>query len=157
MEKAIANREGKHLTISRLLNAPQELVFEAWTDPKHLVHWYGPDGFTLSNHSMEVKAGGSWQFIMHGPDGRDYPNKILFIEVVKPEKLVYKHAGEDDTEPVNFHVTVTFEKAGKQTKLTMTSVFASAEDLDRVNREYGAIEGGKQTINRLAEYLIGIQ
>ncbi|MBC7872398.1 MAG: SRPBCC domain-containing protein [Ferruginibacter sp.] len=157
MSNVNVKRADRELIISRLINAPRELVFEAWTRPEHLVHWYGPDGFTLTNHEIEVKAGGVWKFMMHGPDGRDYPNKIIFIEVEEPERLVYKHAGEDDTEPVNFHVTVTFEKEGNQTKLTMNSVFDSAEDLDRVNREYGAIEGGKQTVNRLAEYLLSIQ
>jgi uncharacterized protein YndB with AHSA1/START domain len=102
---------------------------------------------------MEVKPGGVWRFIMHGPDGRDYPNKIVFIEVVKPERLVYRHAGDSDTEQVNFHVTVTFEKQGDKTKLTMRMVFESAAELDRVNREYGAIEGAKQNIARLEEYL----
>lgn len=157
MEKAIANREGKSLVISRLLDAPQELVFEAWTDPKHLVNWYGPDGFTITSELMEVKPGGMWKFMMHGPDGRDYPNKIIFIDVVRPEKLVYKHAGDGDTEHIRFHVTVTFEKLDNQTRLTMNSVFESGEELDRVNKEYGAIEGGKQTVNRLAEYLLSIK
>ncbi|HEY6062341.1 MAG TPA: SRPBCC family protein [Chitinophagaceae bacterium] len=144
---------GRELTITKLLNAPRELVFEVYTDPKHLVHWWGPDGFTLTNHEMNVKAGGIWRFMMHGPDGRDYPNKIVFIEVAKPERLVYKHAGDDDTEPVSFHVTITFEKQGNKTKLIMHSVFESVAELERVNREYGAIEGGKQHLNRLGEYL----
>jgi uncharacterized protein YndB with AHSA1/START domain len=157
MEHVTVNRKGETLVISRLLNAPRELVFEAWTDPKHLAHWYGPNGFTITTENIDVKAGGEWKFIMHGPDGRDYPNKIIFTEVLKPERLVYHHAGDADTEPVSFHVTVTFEKSGEQTQLTMTSVFASAEELDRVNREYGAIEGGQQTITRLAAYLLSIQ
>lgn len=157
MENVTVNRTGKNIIIRRLLDAPRELVFEAWTDPNHLAHWYGPYGFTITNLGMAVKEGGSWKFIMHGPDGRDYPNKIIFIEVVKPERLVYRHAGDDETEPVSFHVTVTFEKVGDKTKLTMHSVFESAEDLDRVEREYGAIEGGKQTISRLAAYLLTIK
>jgi uncharacterized protein YndB with AHSA1/START domain len=157
MENVTVNRTGKNLVISRLLNAPRELVFEAWTDPKHLIHWWGPNGFTLTNNEIEVKSGGVWKFMMHGPDGSDYPNKIIFIEVIKPEKLVYRHAGDDDTEPVRFHVTVTFEKEDNQTKLTMNSVFESAEELDRLNREYGAIEGGRQHVSRLAEYLISIR
>jgi uncharacterized protein YndB with AHSA1/START domain len=150
-------RSGRELKIARLINAPRELVFEAWTDPKHLAHWWGPNGFTITSEQMDVKAGGSWTFMMHGPDGRDWPNKIVYLEVVRPEKLVYKHAGDGDTAHVSFHVTVTFEKEGNQTRLTMHSVHTSAEELERLNREVGAIEGGKQTINRLAEYLLQIQ
>ena len=102
---------------------------------------------------MEVKPGGIWRFVMHGPDGRDYKNKIVYLEVAKPERLVYKHAEDEDTEPVNFHVTVTFtEKAGK-TELSMRSVFPSAEELGRVIKEYKADEGLTQTLNRLRGYL----
>lgn len=91
--------------------------------------------------------------MMHGPEGRDYPNKIIFIEVLNPERLVYKHSGDEDTEPVNFHVTVTFENEDNKTRVTMNSTFESARELDRVDREYGAIEGGKQHITNLDKYL----
>jgi uncharacterized protein YndB with AHSA1/START domain len=107
---------------------------------------------------MEVKAGGVWRFVMHGPDGRDYQNKITFIEVVKPERLVYRHGGtgakEDrDLEPVNFHVTVTFAEEGGKTRLDMRSVFPSAKARDYVVENYGAVEGMHQTLARLEEYL----
>jgi uncharacterized protein YndB with AHSA1/START domain len=94
---------------------------------------------------------------MHGPDGRDYPNKIVFIEVIEPERLVYKHSGEDDTEDVNFLVTVTFEKQGNKTLLTMKSIFPSAAELERVVKEYGAKEGMTQTVGRLEEYVALMQ
>ena len=144
------NRE---LSITRLLNAPPELVWEVWTKPEHITNWWGPVGFSTTTHEMNVKPGGVWRFMMHGPDGKDYPNKIVFIEVVKPELLVYKHSGEDHTEDIRFHVTVTFERQGNKTKLTMRSLFESPEELERVIREYGAKEGMQQTINRLEEYV----
>lgn len=72
-----------------------------WTDPKHIA-WWGPNGFTNTIHEMNVKPGGVWRFIMHGPDGTDYPNKILFIEVVKPERLVYTHGSDEDNDPNQF-------------------------------------------------------
>jgi uncharacterized protein YndB with AHSA1/START domain len=147
------NTSDRELVFTRLLNAPRELVFKVWTEPEHIKHWWGPNGFTNTIHEMNVSPGGIWRLMMHGPDGRDYPNKIEYIEVVEPERLVYKHTGDDDTEPVNFHVTVTFEKQGDKTLLTMRSLFTSKEELDRVIREYGADEGAVQTLNRLAEYL----
>jgi uncharacterized protein YndB with AHSA1/START domain len=147
------NTSDRELVFTRLLNAPRELVFKVWTEPEHIKHWWGPNGFTNTIHEMNVSPGGIWRLIMHGPDGRDYPNKIEYIEVVEPERLVYKHSGDDDTEPVNFHVTVTFEKQGDKTLLTMRSLFTSKEELDRVIREYGADEGAIQTLTRLAEYL----
>ena len=147
-----ANRE---LSVTRLLNAPRELVWEVWTNPKHITHWWGPTGFSTTTHKMDLKPGGVWRFMMHGPDGTDFPNKIIFIEVKKPELLVYKHSGEDHTEDIKFHVTVNFEKQGNKTKLTMRSLFDSPEELERVIREYGAKEGMYQTVDRLAAYLEG--
>ena len=91
---------------------------------------------------------------MHGPDGRDYQNRITYEEVVRPERLVYSHGGADDVEPVQFKVTVTFEDLGnRQTRLTMRAVFPSAAERDRVIKEYGADKGAEQTMSRLADYL----
>ena len=153
MSAVINDTANREMSISRLLNAPRELVWEVWTTPAHITHWWGPVGFSTTTHEMSVQPGGVWRFMMHGPDGRNYPNKIIFIEVVKPELLVYKHSGEEETENVRFNVTVNFEKQGNKTFLTMRSVFESPEELERVIREYGAREGMKQTISRLEEYL----
>ncbi len=143
----------REMIFSRVLNAPRELVFDAWTKPEHLAEWWGPNGFSLTTNSMEVKPGSKWDFMMHGPDGRNYPNRVVYIEVVKPERLVYKHTGDGDTEDVKFHVTVSFEELGDKTKLTMRSVFETAEELGKVVKEYGAYEGAKQTLARLEEFL----
>lgn len=157
MSQTNVTASGKEILVTKLLNAPRELVFEAFTDPKHLVHWYGPDGFTLTSKSMDLKPGGSWRFTMHGPDGTDFLNKINFIEVIPPQKIVYQHSGEGDTADISFHVIVTFEKAGNQTLITMLSVFSSEEVLARLTRELHVVEGARQNVNRLAEYLLGIQ
>ena len=140
----------RELVFTRLLNAPRELVFDVWIRPEHLAQWYGPDGFTLTTHSIEVKKNGIWRFTMHGPDGRDYPNKVIYLEISKPERLIYKHVGDDpEVEDVSHVTTVDFKKEGNKTALTMKMVFESAEELRRVEREYGAIEGGKQTMARM--------
>ncbi len=144
---------GRELVLSRLLNAPRELVYQVWTQPEHIVRWWGPNGFTTTNHGMQVRPGGAWRFTMHGPDGRDYQNKIVFLEVVPPERLTYRHAGEEETEHVHFHVTVTFEAQGDKTLISMRMVFDSAAELQRVNEEYGAIEGAHQNLARLEEYI----
>ena len=145
----------REIVIERVLNASPELVFDAWTQPEHVAKWWGPDGFTITTHEMEVIDGGIWRFIMHGPDGTDYPNKIVFVEVLKPERLVYMHM-EDNAEASSdnaFKTTVTFEAQGNKTLLTMRSVFDTKEARDFAVREFGAIEGGKQTINRLEAFL----
>ncbi len=145
--------EGRELVTTRLVNAPRELVWEVWTNPEHVVHWWGPDGFTNTIHEMEVKPGGVWRFMMHGPDGTDYPNKIVFTEVVKPERLVYAHSSDDETPAIHFHNTIIFEKQGNKTNIIMTAVFASAEVRDKVVKAANALEGGKQTLRKLEEYI----
>ena len=81
----------REIATSRVFDAPRDLVWEAWTDPKHLARWYGPNGFTVTTHEMDVRPGGVWRLTMHGPDGTDYPNLTRYVEVVRPERLVYEH------------------------------------------------------------------
>jgi uncharacterized protein YndB with AHSA1/START domain len=138
---------------TRVFDAPRELVWQVWTDPKHLAQWWGPDGFTTTTSAYDARPGGIWRFVMRGPDGRDYQNRITFDEIVKPERIVYHHGGGDDVEPVQFKVTVTFEDVGGKTKLTMRGVFPSAAERDRVIKEYGADKGMEQTLARLDVYL----
>jgi len=156
-DQVIATTPDREIVLKRTVDAPRDLVFEVWTDPKHLSHWWGPNGFTLTIHEINVAPGGVWRFIMHGPDGRDYNNKIVFIEVVKPERLVYRHSGEGDTEAVRFQTTVTFADRDGKTDLTLRMVFDSNEARDAVIKTYGAVEGGKQTLGRLGAYLAGLK
>jgi len=149
---SVENVAEREIVITRVFDAPRELVWSAWTDPKHLVHWWGPKGFTNTFQEINVRPGGVWRFIMHGPDGRDYQNKIVFDEIVEPERLVYSHNG-DEGEPVRFQTTVTFAERSGKTELTMRMVFPSATERDRVVKEYRAIEGGNQTLDRLAEHV----
>jgi uncharacterized protein YndB with AHSA1/START domain len=140
------------MIITRVIDAPRELVFKAWTDPKHVAEWWGPNGFTTTTHEMDVRPGGVWRFIMHGPDGVDYDNKIVYIEIVKPERLVYSHGSDDEGESGQFETTVTFAEQGRKTKVTMRALFASVEDYEKT-KEFGAVEGGNQTLARLEAHL----
>ena len=141
----------REIVFTRVFDAPRALVFEAWTDPKHVVQWWGPNGFTTTIDAMDVRPGGVWRFVMHGPDGADYDNKNTFIEVVKPERLAFHHGDEGD--PGYFRMTVTFAEEQGKTKLTMRLLFASAAEREAVVTKYKAIEGGNQTLERLAGYL----
>jgi uncharacterized protein YndB with AHSA1/START domain len=147
----VSNTADREIVITRLFDAPRELVFQVWTDPKHVDHWWGPNGFTTTTYERDVRPGGVWRFNMRGPDGVDYPNKIVYLEVKTPELLVYDH-GNGSEEPL-FHVTVTFEEEGDMTKLTMRSLFPTAAARNYVVEHVRAIEGGNQTLNRFGEYL----
>ena len=139
---------------SRVFDAPRDLVFAAFSDPKHLAQWWGPNGFTTTTHSFDFRPGGVWRFVMHGPDGRDYQNRVTYDEIVPPERIVYTHGGADDVEPVQFTQTVTFEDIGNgQTRIIWHGRFPSDEERDRVVKEYGADKGLAQTMARLAEYV----
>jgi uncharacterized protein YndB with AHSA1/START domain len=145
------DQDPRAIVTTRVFDAPRELVWSAWTDPNHLAQWWGPNGFTTTTSAYDLRPGGTWLFVMHGPDGRDYQNLVTFDEIVKPERLVYRHG--DDVEPVQFHTTVTFEDLGGKTRLTLRAQFPTADARDRVVREFGAAEGAVQTIERLADYL----
>jgi uncharacterized protein YndB with AHSA1/START domain len=154
--REVTRRSDRELVFTRVFDAPRELLFEVWTDPNHLARWWGPRGFTITSLEMDARPGGVWRLIMHGPDGVDYKNRIVYLEVVKPELLVYKHAGEEKDEAITFTVTVTFEAAAGKTRLTMRMVFESAEARDFVVQTYGAEQGAVQTLERLQEHLATI-
>jgi len=139
---------------TRVFDAPRDLVFAAFTDPKHLAQWWGPDGFTTTTQSFEFRKGGVWRFVMHGPDGRDYQNRITFDEIVAPARIVYRHGGGGDVEPVQFTQTLTFEDLGNgRTRLVWHGTFPSAAERARVIKEYGADKGLAQTMARLAAFV----
>jgi uncharacterized protein YndB with AHSA1/START domain len=145
----------REVTFSRLLDAPRELVWEIWTDPKHLHAWFGPTGFTTTTHEFAFVPGGVWRFIMHGPDGTDYPNRIVFREIHPPSRLVYENGWDLPGAPLDFTVVVTFEAVGSRTGLSIHFTFADARALRTAVERYGVLEGGVQTLDRIAGYLEG--
>ena len=150
-------QDPRSIIATRVLDAPRELVWTAWTKPEHLAQWWGPDGFSTTTSAYDLRPGGVWRFVMHGPDGRDYENRITFDEIVEPERIRYHHGGGDDVEPVQFRTTVTFENlAGDRTQLTLHAVFPSAAARQRVIKQYGADKGAVQTLSRLADYLANL-
>ena len=147
----------REIVSTRLFDATREQVFQAWTDPVILARWWGPKDFRNTFHEFDARPGGVWRFVMHGPDGRDYQNRITFDEIVAPERIVYRHDGAEDVEPVTFAQTVTFEDIGNgETRLTWHGKFPSAEERARVIREYGADKGLAQTMARLDDYLAAL-
>jgi uncharacterized protein YndB with AHSA1/START domain len=146
--ESAADRE---IVMTRTVNAPRALVWEAWTQADHIAAWWGPNGFTTTHKEMKVAVGGVWRFTMHGPDGTDYPNRIVYREIVKPERLVYDH-GHDESDPKSFVSTVTFEDLGGKTRITLRLEFDS-KDARNAAMTFGAVEGGNQTLARLEAHL----
>jgi uncharacterized protein YndB with AHSA1/START domain len=146
----------REIVITRVIHFPRELVWDAMTDPQHVVNWWGPRGFTTTIEKMDVRPGGTWKHVMRGPDGAEYPNHSTFTEVEKPGRIVYVHAGHKVGGPgVHFVSTWTFDElAERKTRVTIHHVFPTAEMRDMVVKNFGAIEGGKQCLARLAEFVI---
>jgi uncharacterized protein YndB with AHSA1/START domain len=146
----------REIVLTRVFDAPRSMVWEAWTDPKQVGLWWGPKGFTTTIEVMDVRVGGVWRQVMHGLDGTDYPNESIFTEVVPYQRLAYTLTGGRKGGPaVQMEKFTTFEEEASGTRVTIRMVFASAEARDRNVRDYGSIEGGKQTLERLAEHLSG--
>ena len=146
-------REPRAIIGTREFDTPRALVFSVWTNPKHLAQWWGPHGFTTTTSSFDFRPGGVWRFVMHGPDGRDYQNRITFEEIVPPERIVYRHGGGDDVEPVQFRTTVLLEDLGSRTRVTWRGEFPSAAERNRVIKDYGADKGLAETLARLGNYV----
>jgi uncharacterized protein YndB with AHSA1/START domain len=145
----------REIVLQRFIKAPREAVFDAWTDAAHISNWWGPHGFKTTTYSMDVRPGGSWDFTMHGPDGHDYKNKIVYLEVVRPERLAYKHVGEGPDDEARFHSSVSFADMGGLTLMTLRMLFQTAEEREFSVKTYHAMEGGQQTLERLAQHVEG--
>ena len=139
------------IRIVRTYDAPLQAVWDAWTDPAQAAQWWGPRGFTITTHSKDLRVGGIWHYTMHGPDGTDWPNKTLYLEVEPLAKLVYDHGGNDERAPL-FRVTVRFDEVDGKTRMDMTMGLADAEAAEQT-RKFIKQAGGESTWDRLAEYL----
>jgi uncharacterized protein YndB with AHSA1/START domain len=143
----------REVIFRRLLDAPRELVWKVWTDPQHLHQWWGPDGFTTTTHEFSFVAGGVWRHIMHGPDGTDYPNVIVFREIVPPSRLVYENAWSLPEVPVDFTVVCLFDAEGAKTRFSLHITFKDSDAYKTAVERYGVLDGGTQTLDRLAAYV----
>ncbi|WP_353945526.1 SRPBCC family protein [Streptomyces sp. HUAS MG91] len=144
----------REIVISRAIGAPREVVFEAFTEVRHLSRWWGPEGFTTTTRAFEFRVGGEWDFVMHGPDGTDYQEWITWTALVPPERIAMLH-GERRDDPNAFESVLTFEPDGAATRIEMRTLFPTKELRDEAAEKYHAIEAGRQTLDNLAAYVTG--
>ncbi|MCZ4242665.1 SRPBCC domain-containing protein [Pedobacter punctiformis] len=140
----MANRS---LRITKILNAPIDLVWKVWTDPVHIANWWGPIGFTNTIHKMDLIADGEWCLTMHGPDGKNYPNKSVFLEIIPSKKIVFQHFNP------NYLATIVFESKESQTLMEWTMLFETNELFETVVKVFKADEGLNQNVEKLETYL----
>lgn len=145
------NTKSREIRIVRTFKAPIELMWKVWTDPEHVVNWWGPNGFTNTIHQMDFREGGEWKLTMHGPDGTNYPNSSTFKEIVPVKKIVFEHFNP------HFTTIILFEAKGEETQIDWVMIFDTDEMKDIVVKAHKADEGQKQNVERLAKYLSGLR
>ena len=138
------------LLLTRTFDAPRELVFKVWTDPKHVAQWWGPTGFTTTVEEMDVRPGGAWRYSMLGPDGKEYPFDGTYVEVVEPERLVFDGSIHGSPEQ-RVWTEVTFSEQQNKTTVTVRQMYSFESDATR-----GAQMGWNQQLDRLTEFLAEI-
>ncbi|HEX4056382.1 MAG TPA: SRPBCC domain-containing protein [Tepidisphaeraceae bacterium] len=159
----------RDFVIMRVLDAPRDLVFQAWTNPRHMAQWWGPHHFTNPVCEMDVRPGGAWRIVMLGPDGAEHPAKGVYHEIVPPRRIVMtvNHSDLSDQwhDLVNPHrdkskgkpaleatMTVTFDEMNGKTRLTIRQRFESAA-VREAFLKIGMNEGWSQSLERLKELL----
>lgn len=147
--------ENLELVVTRVLDAPRSLVFKVWTDPEHLVRWWGPKGFTSAIvGKIDFRPGTSYRIHMRGPDGDDHWSQGVYREVVEPERLVfagYWTDAEGNPKGPESIITVTFEDLGGKTRLTLRQ-----EVFESVTAREAHRGGWTSSLERLAEYLAAV-
>lgn len=141
------NIQNRILQSKILLKAPTDIVWEMWANPEHISNWWGPNGFTNAIHKMDFKEEGEWNLTMHGPDGKNYPNRSIFKEIIPFKKIVFEHFHP------HFITTVLFESENSETLLDWTLLFDSEEMFDIIVKAHKADEGQKENIEKLEKYL----
>ena len=143
----------REIVLCRVIDAPRERVFAAWTDPDQITKWYGPAGFTCDTKDCDIRPGGRWLFTFTGPDGTVWPNRIDYLTIDPPRLIEMTHGSGQDDDPISFHVTITFDaQSNGKTVLTMRQLHPSAERRNVVIN-FGAVEYGYQTLDKLARHL----
>lgn len=147
----------REIVLSRVYEAPRELVFAAWTQAEHLTKWFGPKGFTTKTHECDARVGGRWRFDMIAPDGKVWDNRIVFLEIKAPSLLVFDHGSDKDDDGGRFRVTITFdEQSDKKTVVTLRQLHPTKAQRD-AGIGFGAVEIGYTTLDKLAEHLRQMQ
>jgi uncharacterized protein YndB with AHSA1/START domain len=143
----------REIVLVRVLDAPRDAVFDAWTDAAAFCQWFGPDGFTCTVHEMDVRPGGRARFDMTAGDGTRYTNRFDYLEIVAGHRIVLDHGSDVDDDPARFRVTLTFdEQADGKTVLTLRQLHPTVEQRD-AGIGFGAVELGLQTLRKLARHL----
>lgn len=144
----------REIEMTRVFNAPRELVWAAYTDPQHVPNWWGPGSPKTIVDEMDVRPGGRWRWVVRGEDGAEYGFRGEYVEVEPPEKLVYTFEFEPPSAQMTYYLT--FEEIDGKARITARTLFASKEERDGV-LGYGMESGANESWDRLEELLATLQ
>jgi uncharacterized protein YndB with AHSA1/START domain len=143
----------REIVLSRVINAPRELVFSAYSDPRHLPQWFGPSGFKIATHEIDIREGGLWRFEMTAPNGQTYSSRMVFLRIDRPYRIVLDHGKDQDDDPTRFRVIMTFdEQSDGKTIVTLRQLHPSRAQRD-ATIGFGAVELGYHTLDKLAQHV----
>ncbi len=152
-DKEILERE---LVLTRVLDAPRELVFSAWINPEHLTAWFCPEGYTSETHEVDIRVGGRWRFTYVSPDGIRYENRVVFLNIDPLNSIEFDHGPDEDDSATRFRVLITFdEQSNGKTVLSLRQLHPTKAQRDG-GLGFGAVEIGNGTLNNLEKYLTTI-
>jgi len=144
----------REIVLSRVIDAPRDLVYRAWIEPGRIFDWFGPAGFRCEVlEQSAASVGATWRFNMIAPGGRIFSNRIRFLEIIPGERLVYDHGSDLDDDPNRFRVTITFDQQGDGKTVLTLRQFHPSKDQRNATIGFGAVELGYQTLDKLAAYL----
>jgi uncharacterized protein YndB with AHSA1/START domain len=143
----------REIVLTRVIAAPRERVFAAWTDPKQVVQWFGPAGFKIETLEIDIREGGRWRFIYTGPDGTRWDNRKVYTRIDPPKLIEMEHGSDKDNDPARFRVIVTFEEQNDgKCVLTMRQLHPTVAQRN-AGVGFGAVEFGYQTLDKLAKHV----
>lgn len=143
----------REIVLSRVIDAPRTKVFEAWTQSEHLCQWFGPAEFMIESIHCDIRIGGMWRFVMVAPDGTRWESRMVFLEIISPERIVMDHGSDVDNDPGRFRTTVTFdEQSDGKTVITLRQLHPTVQQR-KAGIGFGAVEFGYQTLDKLAKHV----
>lgn len=146
----------REIVITRVIDAPRDIVFAAWTDPEQIQKWFGPEGFTIMTKEIDFKPGGVWRFDMIAPDSTCYDSRMVFLRIEPSRLLEVEHGSDQDSDPGKFRMLVTFdEQSDGKTVLTLRQMHPSKEQRN-AKISFGAVEYGGQTLEKLARHVAAV-
>lgn len=146
-ERSARPEADREIVVSRTIEGPRSLVFDAFSDLAHLGEWWGPKG-AITTRSFEFRPGGVWDATIGGPGGQSYPNYVVWKEIVRPERIVWTYGMAKD-DPHAVLTTITLADRGATTEVTLRLVFPTKEERDE-KAKYGAAQGAQQSLDALA-------